>query len=93
MAFFSKTHLIFFAVGVLQDLIITFYYQAVAKDWPLRSATLSIVVTLVNIFVLYAIISDVEQQVASVIVAYALGNGLGTYLVVKGHRQKWLKKG
>ncbi len=82
------TYLIYFAVGFAQDFIITFYYQAIAKEKAASSAALSTIITLVNIFVLYAILNNVGQQVASVIIVYALGNGAGTFTVVK-----WFKGG
>ena len=78
-------HLLFFAVGFLQDLLITYYYQAVAKDWPYRAASLSFLVTIVNLLVLYKIVSGLGDQVFSVVLAYALGNAAGTFIVVKRH--------
>ena len=84
-------YVIFFVVGFLQDLLITFYYQSIAKDKAGRSALLSSIVTLVNILVLYELISGVETQVFSVILAYALGNGLGTYVVVQRHERNGSK--
>lgn len=83
---FIIQHIIFFAVGFVQDLLITFYYQAVAKDYPWKSSVLSVVVTLVNLVVLYEILSGIETQVFSIIFAYAIGNGAGTFYVV--NRQK-----
>ena len=83
-------HLSFFFVGIFQDLLITYYYQVIMKEYPWRSALLSMIVTLVNIFVLYSILSGLEEQVLSVVLAYTLGNGVGTYLVVKKHAIKRL---
>jgi hypothetical protein len=76
-------HILFFAVGFFQDILITFYYQAIAKQFPMRAAVLSVSVTLVNLIILYEILAGLETQVFSIILAYALGNGTGTYVVVK----------
>ncbi|HYF10504.1 MAG TPA: hypothetical protein VD967_02780 [Candidatus Paceibacterota bacterium] len=84
-------YLIFFGVGFFQDLLITLYYQAISKDYPFRSGFLSFVVTVVGILVLYEILGDLEGQQLGIILAYALGNGVGTYVVVKGKHFK--KKG
>jgi hypothetical protein len=85
---FIVQHALFFAVGFVQDLLITFYYQAVARDNSEKSAVLSVIVTLVNVIVLYEILTGIESRVISVIVAYALGNGVGTYYVVNRQKSK-----
>ncbi len=79
-------HILFFAVGFSQDLLITYYYQAIAKDWPYKSAALSFLVTIVNILVIYKIITGIEDRVLTVILVYALGNAVGTYAVVRRHK-------
>ena len=83
-------HLLFFSVGFFQDILITYYYQAVAKERAVLSSGLSFVVTLVNLLVLYGIISGIEDQVLSIILVYALGNAVGTYVVI--HRHKLLRR-
>jgi uncharacterized protein YebE (UPF0316 family) len=85
---FVIQHMIFFAVGFLQDLLITFYYQSIAKEYSGKAAVLSVVVTLVNLLVLYEILTGLESQVISVIMAYAVGNGVGTYYVVNRQKKK-----
>ncbi|MHB8860258.1 MAG: hypothetical protein ACYC48_00795 [Minisyncoccota bacterium] len=81
-------YLLFFAVGFFQDLLITYYYQLVAKDRALPSAAASAAVTLVNLLVLYTILQNIGTQTYSIILVYAFGNGVGTFVVVK--RQKLL---
>lgn len=84
-------HLLFFAVGIVQDIIITYYYQMIAKEHPVRAAITSAVATLVNLIILYKILTGLEDQVFSIILAYAVGNGVGTILVMKkGHLKKYL---
>jgi len=76
-------HLGFFLVGVLQDVLATYYYQMIAKGHPWRAASFSSIVTLVNLVILYEILTGIENQVLSIIIIYALGNGVGTFIVVK----------
>lgn len=78
-------HILFFSVGLFQDLLITYYYQVVAKEraWP--AAISSFLITLVNLFVLYGILTNLDSAAWSIVIAYALGNAVGTYIVIKRH--------
>jgi hypothetical protein len=78
-------YIIFFLAGILQDVIITYYYQTIAKEYAIRSAILATLVTLVNVVVLYKILTGIEDQVLSIILVYAIGNGVGTMIVMKKH--------
>lgn len=77
------SHLIFFLVGIFQDIFITYYLQMVAKEIPWRAAIFSTLVTLINLLVLYKILTGIEEQVITIILAYAIGNGVGTVMVIK----------
>ncbi len=81
-------HALFFGIGIFQDLLITYYYQMIVKEFPWRASLLSTMVTLVNILVLYEILSGIETQVLSVVLAYAAGNGVGTFFVMQRHEMK-----
>jgi len=81
-------YLIFFLVGIFQDIFITYYLQTVAKEYAWRAAILSTLVTLINLVVLYKILTDIENQVLSMILAYAIGNGVGTIIVIKKQQIK-----
>ena len=78
----------FFLIGILQDVLATYYYQTIAKEYPWRAGFFSMIVTLVNLGILYEILTGIESQAMSVIFVYALGNGVGTFIVVKKHRIK-----
>ncbi len=78
-------HLIFFLIGIFQDIFITYYYQTIAKEYAWRAAFFSTAVTLINILILYEILTGIENQVLSIIIAYAIGNGVGTMIVMKKH--------
>jgi hypothetical protein len=91
MADILTRHLIFFAVGIIQDLLITYYYQSISKERAWKASALSTVITLVNLVILYKIITGIEDQIISVIIAYALGNGVGTMIAMKKDLIKSLK--
>ncbi|MES2953753.1 MAG: hypothetical protein V4674_04325 [Patescibacteria group bacterium] len=76
---------LFFAVGVFQDLLVTYYYQVITTDRAKTAAFMAGLLTVVNLLVLYAILARLEDEAVSSILAYALGNSVGTYLVVKRH--------
>jgi len=76
-------HFIFFLVGIFQDVFITYYYVAIAKEYPWKAAITSSSVTLINLLVLYHILSGIEDQIMSIILVYAIGNGVGTMIVMK----------
>ncbi len=78
-------HILFFLVGFFQDILITLYYKEISNKRPGRSAWLSGIITVVNLTVFYGILSRLDQTVYSRIVVYALGNAVGTYLVVRHH--------
>ncbi|MBI4779586.1 hypothetical protein HY797_04005 [Candidatus Falkowbacteria bacterium] len=81
-------HLIFFLVGIFQDIVITYYLQTIAKEYAWRAAIFSTLVTLINLLVLYKILTGIEEQIFSIIIAYAIGNGVGTVIVIKKHQIK-----
>ena len=81
-------YLIFFLVGIFQDIFITYYLQMVAKEKAWRAALFSTLVTLINLIVLYKILTDIQNQVFTIILIYAIGNGVGTILVIKKQQLK-----
>lgn len=84
-------HLLFFLVGILQDFLITSYYQAIAKERSWHASALSTSITLVNLVILYEILSGIQNQILTIILAYAIGNGVGTMIVMKkGQIRKYL---
>lgn len=83
-------HLIFFLVGIIQDIFITYYYVAIAKEYPWRASITSATVTIINLVVLYQILTGIEDQIISIILVYAVGNGVGTMIVMKKQRLKGL---
>jgi uncharacterized membrane protein YfcA len=75
---------IYFGAGVLQDIVITFYYRFVADKKAGLSAMLSFIVTLINLTILYGILTNLTPESGIwLIVTYAVGNAVGAYLAVR----------
>jgi len=75
---------IYFFVGLLQDFVIALYTRLVNKGAALSSAILSTLITIINLAVIYSILVrfDSEKSILAII-AYALGNGVGTFIGAK----------
>lgn len=71
----------YFAIGVLLDVIITRYTQAIQENKALLTAVLSFIITLLNIFVFGLIILGndfIEESIA-----FAFGCAIGSGLTVR----------
>jgi positive regulator of sigma E activity len=77
-------YLIYFGAGVIQDITVTFYYQFVSEKKALRAAMLSFLITLINLTILYGILSNLNPDSGIFLIAtYALGNATGAYLAIR----------
>jgi hypothetical protein len=85
-------HLIFFLVGVFQDLFITYYYQSISKEHAWKAGFLSTLVTIINLVILYQILNGIGNEIMSIVLAYAIGNGVGTVIIIKKHLIKNILK-
>lgn len=76
--------ILFYLAGILQDFLLTLNWRYIAKDKILPASTLSFLVTIVTMTVLYNILNrlDSEHGIVAIIV-YALGIGTGTFLGMK----------
>jgi len=76
--------IIYFLVGLMQDFVIALYTRLVNEGAALSSAVLSTLITVINLAVIYSILIrfDSERSIFAII-AYALGNGVGTFIGVK----------
>jgi uncharacterized protein YebE (UPF0316 family) len=73
---------VYFVMGIVMDAALTKWMAAVA-DKKIKMATgLSVAFTLVNFLLIAALIKDIDSNVGNVI-CYALGNGVGTALIMK----------
>ena len=77
-------YLIYFGAGILQDIVITLYYRFVIDKRAFGSGVLSFIVTLINLTILYGILSSLGPDSGiKLILVYALGNAVGAYLAVR----------
>jgi len=75
---------LFYFAGILQDFLLTLNWRYIAKNRVIPASTLSFLVTIVTMTVLYNVLNrlDSERSVIAIIV-YALGIGTGTFLGMK----------
>ena len=71
---------LFFVVGVIEDWVVSRYYLAIGKKQAGRAAGISMFHTLLALFVVASIIKGDNLWM---LLFYAAGGGLGTYLGVK----------
>lgn len=76
--------LIYYAVGIIQDFLLTLNWRYVAKDRPLPAVAYSFLTTVVSWLVFYNILTDLDPQKSVIaIIIYSLGVGSGTFLAMK----------
>lgn len=79
--------LIYFIIGVVYDVAITYYYIEVYKEKWFGSGLMSILITVFQTLVLYNLITDTD--ILTNAIAYAIGCGVGTSLMVyMNHKKK-----
>lgn len=75
---------LYFLVGVLQDILFTLNVRFVAVKKAWQASIFSFLVTVVNLFVIYNIITKLSAERGFIaIIVYALGIGAGTLLATK----------
>ena len=76
--------ILYFLAGVLQDFLFTLNLRYVAKNKVFLAVLTSFLVTVVNLFVLYNILTQLDsQRTIAAIIIYAFGITTGTFLAMK----------
>ncbi len=75
--------LLIFLAGILADALVTWYTRAVTERRPLRAATMSGALALLNMLVIGVVMAWAEDKGMATILAFAGGNWVGTYMTVK----------
>lgn len=76
--------IIYFFAGVFQDFLLTLNWRFLIKNKIVPAAIFSFVVTVVNMLVLYNILTQLDSQRSIIaILVYSLGVGSGTILGMK----------
>ena len=77
-----KRAAIYFLAGVVMDGIVTAYYIFVSARAIFSASILSAAITIVSMFVVNGILSGTGKHKTAMILAYAIGNGVGTAAVM-----------
>lgn len=72
--------LLYFVVGLVRDAMATMWYRAVSRSRALQAGGLGTGIEIFDICILAALIRSWSPEL---IASYALGTGLGTYIIVK----------
>jgi uncharacterized protein YebE (UPF0316 family) len=76
--------IVYFFAGVVQDFLFTVNLRYVAKNKVFLAVLTSFLVTVVNLLVLYNILTQLDSQRTLIaIIIYALGITTGTFLAMK----------
>jgi len=75
---------VYFLAGVLQDFLLTLNWRFIAKERIMPASILSFITTIVSMFVLYTIITQLDRERSVIaILVYASGIAVGTILGMK----------
>lgn len=76
---------LYFGLGLLEDYIVSWYYFFLGRREALKTAGVSLVHTLLAVFVVASIIVSNDWLLLG---AYAIGGSVGTYIGVKHGKTK-----
>lgn len=74
-------YIVYFLVGGLLDILSVIDLKAVQHNKALKSATVTTISTIISYVIFYMIIQSPEAL--SEILFYALGGGVGAYIIIK----------
>jgi hypothetical protein len=76
--------LIFFlGIGILDDILVVLYYTAIQKKYRFRASILAFVLPAIGGLLTY---NAIETRNPWLLIAYAIGNGVGTYTACGGKK-------
>ena len=81
--------MIILALGILGDVLVTLYYLFVGRLQALPASFLTILITLLNFFVIEKIAVNVDW---TLILVYALGSSIGCFSIIIFQKAKLRKK-
>ena len=74
--------IIYFTLGIIENLAAILYYKTAQKNYDLACALLDLVRGIIWLFVISALISDIQQNIPLGI-AYIIGCSVGDYISLK----------
>jgi hypothetical protein len=81
--------MIILALGILNDVLVTLYYLFVGKLQALPASFLTILLTLLNFFVIEKLVVSVNW---TLILVYALGSSIGCFAIILYQKMRLSKK-
>jgi uncharacterized protein YebE (UPF0316 family) len=73
--------LLYLVLGIVSDILTTAYYIFVGKGSAVPASSVSLVITLLNFWVIGKLIVDSLSW--GNVIAYALGNAIGCFIIMK----------
>ena len=75
------TLLIYVALGVVADIFIALYYMALSERRAFRASLYAVIIPLFTFVVIERALATHD---VTCIIGFVIGNGIGTYIAVKG---------
>jgi hypothetical protein len=72
--------LLYFGLGVMSDICVTAYYICVGQQWAIPASLVSILIALLNFWVIDKVLITVPSWDKAV--AYAIGNAVGCFIII-----------
>ncbi|HTZ41614.1 MAG TPA: hypothetical protein VMC07_00190 [Candidatus Omnitrophota bacterium] len=79
----------YFALGIIGDILVTLYYLFIGKSQGLLAASMSLLITLLNFFVIGRVVVSNDWILMLI---YALGGALGCFGIIAFQKSKLKKK-
>jgi hypothetical protein len=76
--------LLYLALGIFSDLLVTGYYLSVSRGLALPASLLSIPIAMLNFWIIGTVVVFNPSLLNAG--AYALGNAIGCYMIMRGGR-------
>lgn len=74
--------LVLFVLGIVHDALWALYFRLAAEGHSISSAIASMVITVMSFTIFANLVTEVMQGDYSQLIAYTLGGGIGTFLIV-----------
>lgn len=84
-----KEIIIYFALGIVGDILITLYYLFVGKLQAFPASFLAVLITLLNFFIIERVVVTTNWML---MVVYALGSAVGCFSIIFAQKEKLKRK-
>lgn len=71
--------IIYFALGIIGDILVTLYYLFIGRFQGMLAAAMSLLITLLNFFVIGRVVVSNDWVL---MVIYALGGAIGCFIII-----------